>query len=413
MDLGKAFRIGKLALGTAAYPAVPRRAKPAYARWLRREVEHSGCMYVKIGQWVSSRTDLFPQEVTDEFAALRTSSAPMPLECLERIVGDLQQPFDHFDPCPVSSGSIAQVHTATLQGRKVAVKVQRPGLLQNLQRDLGLIKAVMRPLQMSNVKMYDDLVSSLDDLLETVNKELDFLAEAEHMRRFRDFFSESDSVLIPEVIDATPHAIIMQYLPSKPFSGDASRLMELFFVQFFQFGWLHTDMHSGNMGLGPGDALVLYDFGSVLQISEDIRLCIKHLMVSYLNKNTSIMVDYMLEFGMLIGNPPPDERQMLEDFVSNILEYVEITDMSRFTSKMKEISSPRGAPTTVFKPEIFMIMRSFTLLEGLCKELDPNFIILDAVAPLTQYFVNDPAMLRLKIEDDIRNALYTFTRKRD
>lgn len=406
MDLGKAATIGKLALGTAAYKAVPTRARPAYARWLRREVESAGCMYVKIGQWVSSRTDVFPQEVTDEFAALRTSSAPMPLDVVMDVVGDMG--FERLDETPVSTGSIAQVHVATLGGREVAVKVQRPGLLRGLQRDVGVIKAVVRPLQTGTPKMYDDLVSSLDDLLETVTRELDFRSEAEHMRRFREFFSgDRRRVVIPEVIAVTPRAIVMEYLPSAPFSGDAGRLMELFFAQFFELGWLHTDMHSGNLGLDAGsDSLVLYDFGSVLEIDEDIRLCIKHLMVSYLNKNTAVMVDYMLEFGMLVGDPPPDERRMLEDFVLNILDYVEVTDIRRFTANVRNIPSPRGAPTTVFRPEIFMIMRSFTLLEGLCKELDPDFVILDAVAPLTEYFVNDPVMLRLKIEDDIRNALY-------
>jgi predicted unusual protein kinase regulating ubiquinone biosynthesis (AarF/ABC1/UbiB family) len=80
---------------------------------------------------------------------------------------------------------------------------------------------------------------------------------------------------------------------------------------------------------------------------------------------------------------------------------VEVTDISRFAEVMKTIAAP-STPSTVFRPEIFMIFRSFTLLEGLCKSLDPDFVILDAVAPLTTAFASDPSVYRMKIEDDLR-----------
>ena len=96
---------------------------------------------------------------------------------------------------------------------------------------------------------------------------------------------------------------------------------------------------------------------------------------------------------------------MLEAFVANVVEYVEVTDAARFAKTLKTIPVPSGGPATTFRPEIFLIMRSFTLLEGLCKELDADFVIIDAVTPLTGYFVNDPMMYRMKIEDDLRTLL--------
>jgi predicted unusual protein kinase regulating ubiquinone biosynthesis (AarF/ABC1/UbiB family) len=396
----KTLKLAKLAATVPLYPVMP--SKKGYARWIRREVESAGCLYVKIGQWVSSRTDVFPMVITEEFASLRNSSDAMPTEAVTKAVSMLT--FESFDKTPVSTGSIAQVHRATFQGREVAVKIQRPNLLRELVSDIGAIKWILGFVKATNPKMHDDLVSSLDDLIETVRRELDFKAEAEHMTRFGDFFG--DEVVIPRVIVVTENVIIMDYIESRPFSGRASTLMDLFFRQFFELGWLHTDMHAGNVAQLPdGKTVVLFDFGSVMYVPDDIRLCIKSLMVSYMNRNVSVMLDYMLEYGMLTGgNPGPEERAMLESFLENVLDYVEVTDIAKFTEVMKTIPVYDG-PTTTFRSEVFLIMRTFTLMEGLCKSLDPDFVILDAVAPLTQYFSRDPYVIRLKVEDDLRNFI--------
>jgi len=401
--MAKTLKLAKLAVTIPMYArfsgVMSVRARKNYVSWLRTEVERAGCLFVKIGQWVSSRTDIFPGEVTDEFAALKNQSAPMAFRDLEGLVDFAT--FEWFDLVPVSAGSIAQVHRAVFQGQAVAVKVQRPGILATLEADVGVIKWLLGGLRFANKKMYDDLVSSLDDLISTVKRELDFPAEAEHMRRFKIFFTQH-GIVVPAVVHVTPTAIVMEYVEAAPFSGTASALMEVFFLMFFDLGWLHTDMHSGNLGQTPDGRLVLFDFGSVLECPDDIRLCIKHLMVAYLNKNVSVMVDYMLEYGLLVGTPDATEREMLERFVANVIDYVEVTDSLRFAQTLKTIPAPATGPTTVFRSEIFMIMRSFTLLEGLCKELDPDFVILEAVTPLTRRFLRDPMLPRLKVEDDLR-----------
>ena len=394
-------KLARLAVAVPAYTYVPPRLKPRYAQWMRSEIESAGCIFVKIGQWVSSRTDVFPPAVTEEFARLREGSQPMPPSALLTQLRGME--FDSFESVPVSTGSVAQVHRAVYKGRDVAVKIQRPDLLDNLKGDVAAITRLLGALKVANPKSYDDLVTSLDDLIATVTRELDFPAEAASMRRFRAFFL-AQNVVVPEVYHVSANVIVMEFVDSKPFAQKPGTLIESFFLQFFELGWLHTDMHSGNLGETPDGKLVLFDFGSVLEIPDDIRLCIKHLMVSYLNKDVTIMVDYMLEYGLLEGTPDAAEREMLESFVSNVLEYVEITDMARFASVMNTIPVP-GTPQTVFRSEVFMIMRSFTLLEGLCKSLDPDFVILEAVAPLTEYFARDPMVFRLKVEDDLRTVL--------
>lgn len=397
----KTLKLAKLAATVPLYPLLPSKR---YASWLRREVEKAGCLYVKIGQWVSSRTDIFPEVITEEFSSLKNASEPMAEHHVTHAIAGLE--FDAFDSEPVSTGSIAQVHRGVYNGQDVAVKIKRPGLLDQLVEDVSAVRWVLGFFKGANPKMHDDLVQSLDDLVDTVQRELDFPEESRHMDRFRAFFPES-AVKIPRVVHATSNVIVMEFVDASDFTGKAEKLMEMFFVQFFELGWLHTDMHSGNIGQLADGTPVLFDFGSVMEIPDDIRLCIKSLMISYMNRNVSVMLDYMLEYGMLTGSPCAEERRMLELFLENVLGYVEVTDMNKFTEVMKTIPVYQ-TPTTTFRPEIFLIMRSFTLMEGLCKSLDPEFVILDAVSPLTETFARDPYVIRLKVEDDIRNFVHSL-----
>ena len=404
-------RVAKVARVALAVPGYGLSGNnPRYATWLREEVERAGCLAVKIGQWVSSRTDAFPPSLTEEFAKLRTDVAPMPPEDVRAIVSeDLGNAyFESFDETPVSTGSIAQVHRAVLAdgGDVVAVKIRRPGLSDELEDDVTIIRRLMTPLQWANPKLYADLVDSLRDLVDTVRLELDFCLEAAHMRLFHGFFEATSSFRVPRVVGATERTIVMEYVASHGTPRSPSKLIELFYKMFFELGYLHTDLHAGNLGTTAAGDIVVYDFGSVLPCPRDLQTCIKHLMVAYLNKNTSVMLDYLLEYGILVGTTPgarleADERAMLEDFLNSVIVYVEKTDLDEFTRVMKTIALP--AETTVtFRADLVMVIRSFTLLEGLCKELDPGFVILDAVTPLVDEFTSDPLMYRLKIEDDLR-----------
>lgn len=400
------LRTLRLCASVPMYAAVPPPWKSRYAAWMRREIEATGCLYVKIGQWVASRTDIFSPDVTRELRRLQSGVVPMDTVDALCTVSQAGFQFDSFDPVCVSSGSIACVYRAVYKGQPVAVKVQRPNIGESLRHDVDLVRWFVdatRRFQQSD-KMHDDVVSSLEDLLDTVCHELDFEAEADHMRRFRAHFSSSESdIVIPDVLASSPTVIIMEYIDATPFTGSPAVLLQTFFDQFFDLGWLHTDMHAGNVGLASDGRLVLFDFGSVMEIPHGMVMGMKALMVSYLNKNTRVMLQYMLEYGFLSGMPSDDDMVMLETFVTNVIEYVEITDIHQFAEMMK--TAPVSAnPNVTFSNEVFMIIRSFTLLEGLCKALDPDFVIIDAVMPVMARMATDPYMLRLKIEDDIRHV---------
>lgn len=374
-----------------------------YASWLKTELEDFGVVFVKIGQWIASRTDVFPRDITAAFSDLQKHVKPMTHPEVQRVLRESNVDLELGDL--VSSGSIAQVHQGLAQGKRVAVKIQRPGLLDDLAGDLDVVRAMLFPLKLSDRKSYDDAIQSLRDLGDAIRRETDFELEAANMDKFRKFFAGSD-ITVPRVRVATPRVLVMDYVPSEPVTGPAitGRLVEFFFAQILRLGAVHTDLHAGNLGIDAANRLVVYDFGSVVECSQGLRDCIKRLCVGYMNRNPSVMLDYMCDHGMLRHCAmTPDQRESLEAFVSGMLDYVEHTDISKLRDSLLSISAQTGeVPPVEFSSETMMIFRSFTLLEGLCKDLDPDFAIMDAAMPAAMELLVDPDIVRMKVEDDVR-----------
>ena len=399
----KYWKAARVALSLPTYRL--RRDKQAYAHWLRRELEDAGCLFVKIGQWVSSRGDIFPPDVVDAFSALRTDVAAMPPADVARILAEEGLQLGALEERPVSSGSVAQVHRGELGGRRVAVKVQRPDLRAELEEDLGVVRALLAPLAWRDPKSHADALTSLGELGDAILRETDFVEEAANMRLFGEFAAARD-VRVPAVYAATPRAIVMEYVPSAPVADPrlCTPLMDLFLAQLFQLGRVHTDLHAGNLGVDPEGRLVMYDFGSVLRCPDGVLECMKRLFVGYLNRDPGVMLDYMVECGVLTSRRPltREQRRALEAFVGAVLRYVEATDIRAFGDSVRGIPVPASLPDVEFRPEVLMLFRSFTLLEGLCKSIDPGFVLVDAMLPYAAELLTDPDMFRFKAEDDLR-----------
>lgn len=405
--MNKAIRTARLIAMIPVLDKAPRWMKPRVASWIRRDIESSGALYMKIGQWISSRTDLFSPDVTTELQHLQSNALPMDWDDVDRILTLNGIEFDSFENTPVSSGSVACVYRAVYQGKDVAVKIQRPGILDTLTRDIRLIERVIevytRCIDPDN-KMHGDVMSSLEDIRETITKELDFDAEVMHMNIFGNHFDAKD-IIVPRVITHTREMIVMEYIECRPYTGTTTTILDVFFRQVFDLGWLHTDMHAGNIGQDDNGRIVLFDFGSVIEVPVSLVIGIKALMVSYMgygmHKDVGVMLEYMMEYGIIVGTPSDEDRRMLRSFTQHVIEYVEITDIDQFTNVMKTAPVSQN-PDVTFSREVFFMIRSFTLLEGVCKSLDDDFVIIDAIMPIMLHLASDPIMVRLKIEDDLR-----------
>jgi len=277
--------------------------------------------YVKVGQVIATRSDLFPQEYSRQCAKMIDSVNPLPFGVIRKVVEDellgglpLEEVFEFFEEKPLGSASIAQVHKAKLKdGREVAVKVQRPNVERRLLSDIGVLKNFsMVTREIFPVDYY--LVCS--ELEEQLQDEFDFIAEANGMDRIADALARNGRrppVQVPRSIPGltSRRVLCMDYIPGAPLSqlreelkrrgieiepGSLaeqvfgrkllSSLTEAFGVMVFEEGFFHADPHPGNIFIRPDGSIALIDFGQTKQINFKFRKQVAELMVKVSQYNS-------------------------------------------------------------------------------------------------------------------------------
>lgn len=191
------------------------------AEQLREIFEDLGGFWVKTGQLLALRSDLFPEEICDELTRLQFEAVGFPTSIVRSTIESelgvpLEQIFDDFDPEPLAAASIAQIHTAVLRGKKtrVAVKVQRPGLDESFRRDLGLIKIVARLYSKTDLGSFLLLDEAVAELERVLNEELDYRYEASNARRMKKTLKEH-KIEVPKIYDkyTRTKVLVMEYIP--------------------------------------------------------------------------------------------------------------------------------------------------------------------------------------------------------
>lgn len=258
---------------------------PEGARAIRLTLEESGGMLVKFGQIASTREDLLPASLTDELAQLRTAVPGLPPEVVRAIVEDelgrpIDEVFAEFSAEPLAAASIGVTHRAALlDGRRVIVKVQRPGIEESVDRDGRVLVWAAGKLEGQSPAARRVGVSALaSELVAGINEELDFTREAANNRAMRRAHPDDDGVAYPEILTdlTTRRMIVMEEVQGRPVSDAASvdrtgvsrsvlaeRLMDSFLQQVLTDGVYHADPHPGNILIDEQGVLWFIDFGAV------------------------------------------------------------------------------------------------------------------------------------------------------
>ncbi|HEY43669.1 MAG TPA: AarF/ABC1/UbiB kinase family protein, partial [Anaerolineae bacterium] len=283
----------------------PRRYRNAAIRF-RALATRLGGVWIKVGQFLSARLDILPETITSELAGLQDEVDPESFEAMRNMVeGEFGVPLDErfafFDPHPLASASLGQVHRATLPGGEaVVVKIQRPDIHDLIQVDLAALTRVIGWL-----KHYPPITrrANLDALMaefsRTLWEEVDYLAEADNARRFGEMFRDNPEVRIPDVYEAhtTVRVLTLEdvyftkitdYAAVEALGVDlvevAERLVRTYLWQIFVVGFFHADPHPGNLfveSLEPdGWRLVFVDFGMVGQITPEMKQGMRDLAIA-------------------------------------------------------------------------------------------------------------------------------------
>ncbi|MFY2763477.1 ABC1 kinase family protein [Arenimonas sp. MALMAid1274] len=276
-----------------SYGTTPPPPDPAGAEAFTRDLEALGPTFIKIGQMLSTRPDLVPPEYITALCRLQDKVAPAALSDIEeQISSELKVPlrnlFAEFDSIPIGTASFAQVHAATLpSGRRVAVKVQRPGLAEAIEGDLATITRLIDSLGMvSRVGKRLGFKEWLEEFRATMLGELDYLQEANNLETFRERLVDYERISVPAPVwDYTTRKVLTMDLAEGMRVTDipnvqrtevdlaplASELGRAYLDQIFIHGLIHADPHPGNVVLTPDHFLVLLDLGMVGYVPPRMR----------------------------------------------------------------------------------------------------------------------------------------------
>ena len=381
---------------------------------LRRALEDLGPIFVKFGQVLSTRRDLLPEDIADELAKLQDQVPPFASDlAITQITQALgahpDQLFARFEREPVASASIAQVHFAVLKdGREVAVKVLRPGVLKLIEDDLALMHAAaawVEHIWADGRRLKPpEVVAEFDKHL---HDEVDLMREAANASQLRRNFAGSDLLLIPEMHwdYCSSSVITMQWMRGIPISQrdrliaagvDLRKLssdgVEIFLTQVFRDGFFHADMHPGNILVSVEPETfgryIALDFGIVGVLNETDKNYLAHNFIAFFRRDYKRVAETHIESGWV---PPETRVDELEAAVRACCEPIfdrPLKDISFGQVLLRLFQTSRRFNVEI-QPQLVLLQKTLLNVEGLGRQLDPELDLWKTAKPHLERWMSE------------------------
>jgi ubiquinone biosynthesis protein len=381
---------------------------------LRMGLERLGPIFVKFGQVLSTRRDLIPLDVADELAKLQDRVPPFPAAqsraLVEKAFGRrIDEIFSSFDAEPVASASIAQVHFAVLKdGREVAVKVLRPGMLTVIDQDISLLHLLalwVERLSADGKRLKPrEVVAEFDHHL---HDELDLVREAANAAQLRRNMEGLNLVLVPEMVWelCTGGVIVMQRMHGVPISQlerireagvDIPKLardgVTIFFTQVFRDGFFHADMHPGNIQVSLDPATfgryIALDFGIIGTLTETDKQYLAYNFIACFQRDYKRVAELHIESGWV---PPETRVDALEGAIRAVVEPQidrPLKDISFGLVLMRLFQASRRFNVEI-QPQLVLLQKTLLNIEGLGRQLDPELDLWTTARPFLQRWMSE------------------------
>ncbi len=368
---------------------------------IRLAMTELGPTFVKLGQVLATRVDVFPPSWIAEFESLHSQVPPVPFEQiraeLEATWGrPVEEVFAEFESQPFAAASIAQVHRARLHdGTPVVVKVRRPGIVEKIDADQRILAHLARlmELEVPESRRYHPL-QIVGQLKRSLARELDLVKEARNLDAFGRSFAGDDTIRIPQVYweycgeivnvqeeligipgNQLTRAIAEGYdLPLLAARG-ADAVLKMILID----GYFHADPHPGNVIFQPGNRVGLLDFGMVGRITDARREQLIDFLEALIQKNEMGMLNILTQWA---GDAEIDETRLAYDLSELVFSYDNLTLKDiRIGPLLTDVTAVMRDNNLALPPDLTLLFKAVITLEGLGYQLDPNFHMVDHLTP--------------------------------
>ncbi len=400
-------------------------------------------IFIKLGQVMSTRIDLLPEEFTEELAVLQDQIPPAPFEAIEKVIVqelgcELHQTFTYFSTTPIAAASLGQVHEAYLlnSAQKVAAKVQYPGIQQVVATDLRMARWLMTLLKrwFSHVR-FDMLYK---EFARIIHNELNYIQEGHYAERFYNNFSGNERIVVPRVLweHSTRHVLTLEFVEGIKINqfeemrakgidlkAVAGLLAESYMYQILDHRFFHGDPHPGNLFVQQGSdgkpRLVFVDFGQMQPITPEMHVGIKRTIKAIILRDTPSIVQGLVELGFVEQGHLYEEIEQAVDFFMTRYRDMKpkefrnltITDIAEDVRHLFRVS-----PLLQIPNHFILFARTAMMLNGLCSKLDPDLNIIELAKPHAERFITKEEGLFSELihsGKDLGQLLLTLPKKLD
>jgi predicted unusual protein kinase regulating ubiquinone biosynthesis (AarF/ABC1/UbiB family) len=374
---------------------------PPEAESLADDLEKMGPTFIKLGQLLSTRADLLPLPYMQALSRLQDKVEPFSFEDVEQIITTelgvrISKAFGSFDAAPMAAASLGQVHRATMRdGRPVAVKVQRPGIREQIIKDLEAMSEVARFLdEHTEMGKRYEFQKMLDEFRKSLLAELDYRREAQNLVTISDNLIDFDAIVIPQPVEdyTTSRVLTMDYIHGRKITDLsplarmdidgaelADQLFRAYLQQFLVDGFFHADPHPGNVFLTDEGQIALLDLGMVARITPGMQERLLQLLLAISEGRAEQAADVAIQIGQIRKGfyDEPEFRRRVSDLVTThqdaSLGQIEVGTI------VLEVTKVSGECGIRVPPDLMMLGKTLLNLDQVGRTLDPSFDPNDAI----------------------------------
>ena len=342
-----------------------------------------GPVYIKFGQWLSSRADILPQPYLIELSKLQDSVPPISFDkvrpVIEKDIGKIDEKFDSLNNKAISGASLGQVYRASKDGQELIVKVKRPGIEKVVEKDLKvLMKIIPFAMKFVDPNLRFSIIPIMKQFAESIEEEMDYSKESENLKSIKKNM-EPYNVVIPEIKNdySTKNVLTMEYIPGIKVTNiealdeagiDREKLVidvhKVFFTMLLKHSIFHADPHPGNISVRDDGTLILYDYGMIGRLNNETRLRLVRLYLALVEKDPPRTVNAMDELGMLA---PDFNRAVIEKGIEMSIKsmYGKKPDEMEVEQLMNMANKTMSKFPFKLPKHLALYLRMSTIIEGI------------------------------------------------